>query len=182
MGQSPLVLPSRNLLLFPPPANSPSFIPGGFHATPPHSARFSPRVNSLFHSADGPNPVRPCTEKAIREAIQKNTIKYTEDTFFWSGAFDKPLIGNAAAEAASKKVGEVRKHEVPVEQPQRIVVSSAGDMAYEYGTGSISFEERKTGKHISFQIGYVRVWKSADGECKAAASMFKPIESTVQTK
>ena len=43
-------------------------------------------------------PSGPCTEKAIREAIQKNTIKYTEDTFFWSGAFDKPLIGNAAAE------------------------------------------------------------------------------------
>jgi ketosteroid isomerase-like protein len=124
----------------------------------------------------------PCTEKDIRSAIQNHTIKYTDDTFFWSGAFDKPLIGTAATKEASKEVSAERKHEVPVEQPQRIEVSSAGDMAYEYGTGSVSFEEVKTGKHVSFQIAYVRVWKSADGECKAAASMFKPIESTIQTK
>jgi hypothetical protein len=127
-------------------------------------------------------PSGPCAEKAIRDAVQNHSIKYTEDTFFWSGAFDKPLIGTAATMEASKKVAAERKHEVPAEQPQRIVVSSAGDMAYEYGTGSVSYVEVKTGKHTSFQIAYVRAWRSDNGECRAAASMFKPIESTIQTK
>jgi ketosteroid isomerase-like protein len=123
-----------------------------------------------------------CTEKGILDAVQNNAIKYSDDTFFWSGAFDKPLIGQAAAAEASKKVAEERNHEVVADHPGRIVVSTSGDMAYEYGTGSLSYEERKTRKHVSFEIGYLRVWKLVDGDCKAAASLFKPIESTIRTK
>jgi ketosteroid isomerase-like protein len=123
-----------------------------------------------------------CTELSIRDAVQKSTIQYTDDTFFWSGAFDKPLIGKAAGEEAFKSVAATRKHEMSAEKPDRIVVSGAGDMAYEYGTGALSFTDRKTGKRTSFQIGYLRVWRSVDGRCEVAASLFKPIESTIQTQ
>lgn len=125
-----------------------------------------------------------CTEQTIRDSVQNRMIKYTDDNFFWTGAYDKPMIGKAEREEGRKKVEaeEPRKNEVDADHPQRVVVSKSGDMAYEYGGGEMSFDEQKTGKHVSFQVGYLRVWKSVDGQCKVAATMVKPIESTIQSK
>jgi hypothetical protein len=124
-----------------------------------------------------------CSERTIRDAVQNKTITYTDDSFFWSGAYDKPMIGKVEQEKGQKKVEaeEPRKNEVDADHPQRVVVSNSGDMAYEYGGGEISFDEQKTGKHVSFEVGYLRVWKTVDGQCKVAATMFKPIESTIKS-
>jgi hypothetical protein len=124
-----------------------------------------------------------CSEQTIRDAVQNRMIEYTDDNFFWSGAYDKPMIGKADRDAGRKKVEaeEPRKNEVSADHPQRVVVSKSGDMAYEYGGGEMSFDEQKTGKHVSFQVGYLRVWKWVDGQCKVAATMVKPVESTIQS-
>jgi len=124
-----------------------------------------------------------CSEQTIRDAVQNGIFKYTDDNFFWSGAYDKPMIGKVKQEEGRKKVQaeEPRKNEVSADHPHRVVVSKSGDMAYEYGAGEMSFDEQKTGKHVSFQVGYLRVWKSVDGQCKVAATMVKPIESTIKS-
>jgi hypothetical protein len=125
-----------------------------------------------------------CSEQKIREAAQKPGAKYSDDSFFWSGAFDKPLIGKAEQETGSKKqeTAEPRKNEASADHPQRIVVANSGDMAYEYGSGNMSYDDVKTGKHVTFQTAYLRVWKSVDGECKVAAYMIRPIESSIKEK
>jgi len=64
--------------------------------------------------------------------------------------------------------------------PQKIDVSKSGDMAYEYGTGSLSFDSVKEKKHFAFELAYLRLWKAVDGECRAAATMTHPIESTIK--
>jgi len=124
-----------------------------------------------------------CSEHAIRDAVQNGMIKYADDNFFWSGAYDKPMIGRAEQEAGRKtaEAEEPRKNEVVADYPQRVVVSKSGDMAYEYGGGEMSYDEQKTGKHVSFQVAYLRVWKTADGQCKVAATVVKPIESTIKS-
>lgn len=125
-----------------------------------------------------------CSEQKIRDAAAKQTAKYSDDSFFWSGAFDKPLIGKAAQDAGRKtaETEEPRKNESTADRPGRVVVAKSGDMAYEYGTGDLSYDDQKTGKHVTFQTAYLRVWKSADGDCKVAAFMIKPIESTIKEK
>lgn len=125
-----------------------------------------------------------CSEQKIRDAVQKASAKYSDDSFFWSGAYDKPIIGKAQHESVFKKLEneEPRKNEVSADHPERIVVAKFGDMAYEYGGGNMSYDDQKTGKHVAFQTAYLRVWKSVDGECKVAAFMIKPIESTVKEK
>jgi hypothetical protein len=125
-----------------------------------------------------------CSEQKIRDAAQKPGAKYSDDSFFWSGAFDKPLIGKAEreTEATKKETAEPRKNEASADRPQRFVVANSGDMAYEYGSGDMSYEDLKTGKHVSFQTAYLRVWKSVDGECKVAAFMIRPIESSLKEK
>ena len=127
-----------------------------------------------------------CSDQKIRDAAQKPSASYSysDDSFFWSGAYDTPMIGKTQQEigAAKAKKEQPRKNEASADHPQRVVVAKSGDMAYEYGTGNMSFDDEKTGKHVTFQTGYLRVWKSVDGECKVAAFMIKPIESTIEEK
>ncbi len=59
-------------------------------------------------------------------------------------------------------------------KPDRIVAAGSGDMAYEYGTGGMSFDEVGSGKRIAFTAAYLRVWRSVDGSCKEAAFMAEP--------
>jgi hypothetical protein len=124
-----------------------------------------------------------CSEQTIRDAVQNKTMKAADDEFFWSGRYDKPLIGKAEHEEAAKKaeVDNPRKNQVSAQHPQRIVVSKSGDMAYEYGTGDLSFDDQKTGKHVAGQTGYLRVWKSVDGQCRVTATMMRPIETPMKS-
>lgn len=127
-----------------------------------------------------------CSEHKIQAAIQNQraTMKYADDSFFWSGAFDKPSIGKTQQDAGiqNARKEQPRKNQVSADHPQRIVMAKAGDMAYEYGRGNLSYDDQKTGKHVTFQTGYLRVWKSVDGECKVAAFMIMPIESSIVEK
>lgn len=125
-----------------------------------------------------------CSEQGIRDAAQKQSVKYSDDSFFWTGAYDKPMIGKAEHEAAARRMKNEapRKNQSAAEHPQRIVVAKSGDVAYEYGSGDMSYDDQKTGKHVTFQGAYLRVWKSAGGECEVAAFMYRPIESSVVEK
>lgn len=125
-----------------------------------------------------------CSDQAIRDAVRDHTYTCADDCFFWSGAFDRPRIGKASGEQASTKMKAEgpMKNSVVADQPQRVVVSQSGDMAYEYGTGNVAFDDRKSGQHTTFQTGYLRVWKVVDGRCEVEASMIRPFEDTWKTK
>jgi hypothetical protein len=62
------------------------------------------------------------------------------------------------------------------EKPDKIVASPSGDMAYEYGTTRVQFDEKQSGQHQNFTAAYLRVWKSDGGACKIGAMMFEPEE------
>lgn len=116
-----------------------------------------------------------CSESAIRASVENRTDKGTDDEFFWSGAFDKPLVGKAALEQAMPAVSAKRKNWSQTSNPERVVVSKSGDMAYEYGTSSVSFDD-PDGKHVAFKAGYLRVWKSVEGQCRVGALMARPYD------
>jgi hypothetical protein len=121
-----------------------------------------------------------CSEQTIRDSIQNNSMIVADDEYFWSARYDKPLIGKVEHEEALKKVNveNPRTNQVTLFHPQQIVVSKSGDMAYEYGTGDLSYDDQKAAKRLSGTIGYFRVWKSVDGQCKVAATTMRPLGST----
>ena len=121
-----------------------------------------------------------CSEQGIQSAILNHNVKVADDAFFFSGSHDAPVIGKVEKEVDATKVeAEMpRKNPVAELRPQRIVSSESGDMAYEYGRGDVSFDLPKLGEHASFQVGYLRVWRRIDGECKVAALMVREIRST----
>ena len=115
----------------------------------------------------------PCTEQAIRDAISKHDPNWvTDDFYFFSPAFNKPLITISEVKEAGQKVAQSRDNEThDPYKPDRIVVALSGDMAYEYGTHHLSFDEKQNGKHQDFTNAYLRVWRAVDSSCKAAAVM-----------
>jgi hypothetical protein len=108
-------------------------------------------------------------------AVKNNRDAVADDAYFFSGALEKPVIGRAAKNQVFKPVVAQRTNvkSEPL-KPDRIVATSSGDMAYEYGTGGVSFDERSSGKHIAFTAAYLRVWSAVDGSCKEAALMAEP--------
>jgi hypothetical protein len=118
----------------------------------------------------------PCTEQFVKERASTNQRGgRADDAYFFSGALEKPVIGRASAEQAFKPVAAQRKnHTQEPLKPERIVAAPSGEMAYEYGTGNVSFDEASSGKHIAFTAAYLRVWRSIDGSCKEAAFMAEP--------
>jgi len=117
-----------------------------------------------------------CTEQFVKEQVARNgSHAVADDAYFFSGALEKPVIGRAAKDLAFKPVMPQRTNvkSEPL-KPERIVAAGSAEMAYEYGTGNLSFDEVGSGKHIAFTAAYLRVWRSVDGSCKEAAVMFEP--------
>jgi ketosteroid isomerase-like protein len=124
----------------------------------------------------GPAPSGPCTEQFVKEQIStSHHSAVADDAYFFSGALEKPVIGRATADRAFKPVAAQRKNAkyAPL-KAERIVAAASGEMAYEYGTSEVSFDEVGSGKHIAFTAAYLRVWRSIDGSCKEAAFMAEP--------
>jgi ketosteroid isomerase-like protein len=117
----------------------------------------------------------PCTEKAVKMlgSTAKSNL-WSNDLYFFSGALDKPVVGMAAYDAASKPVKASRENESYGDTPQRIVVSASGDMAYEYGTSHVTYNDKPSGKREDFTAAYLRVWKAEGASCKLAAMMVQP--------
>lgn len=124
----------------------------------------------------------PCTEaaiKAAKTAAWKGALPHTSGQYFFSGALDEPVIGTQPRAKAGSAIAATRKNESEVETTGRIVPADSADMAYEYGTVHITYDDAKTGEHNVFTSAYLRVWKSDDGVCKVAAEIAEP-ENTQQ--
>jgi hypothetical protein len=118
----------------------------------------------------------PCTEKVIKAAESSNYKNVaTDDMYFFSGALDKPVVGISAREKAGVPIAAARKNEKSESsKADRIVIAPSGDMAYEYGSDHVSFDDSKDGKHIEFTAAYLKVWKAVGDKCKLAAQMSAP--------
>lgn len=133
-------------------------------------------VISLFLTV--PVVGQKCTEQFIRANINSNDRKLlTSDTYFFSGALEKPIIGvdTPDSKKAEEKINHERKNEKydPL-KVERVVVAPSGDMAYAYGSGHGSFDEVDTGKHIEFTPAFLMVWRTDQGSCKIAVTIYEP--------
>ena len=80
----------------------------------------------------------------------------------------------------AEEIGSTRKNEKHGQSKiERLVVSSSGDLAYEYGSSTIEFDDTQSGKHESFSPTYLRVWKRDGSVWKVAAAFFRPNPSKI---
>jgi ketosteroid isomerase-like protein len=117
-----------------------------------------------------------CTDESIRKSIaaNENDTVAAEDLYISSPAFEKPIVGKAELQSQRQRVLSSRANEKHGPwNIGRIVVASSADMAYEYGTRDLSYDDKKTGNRLNFTNAYLRVWKTVDGSCKVAAIMYE---------
>ena len=123
-------------------------------------------------------------EQQIRAQIAKlgtsiNPRVYTPDAIFWSGAYSKP-IRRSDSEASTRSVligAPGRKNVEATDSPEKIVVSQGGDMAYEYGTFKLKFDDNVG--HHDLQGALLRVWQKIGGEWKIVAHFQRPYGQVV---
>jgi hypothetical protein len=121
------------------------------------------------HAAD-----RASDEAAIRALIAQldagKTVPRTGDRVFWSGAYEKPVMGEERP--TPRKIEEGVENRVPGSQRaqttiRKIVISDDGDMAYDYSDATLNWD-MKNGTKFSLRNSGIRVWRKEAGEWKIA--------------
>jgi len=134
----------------------------------------SPTVLAADHAAD---------EAAIRALIaQQDAGKQPprmNKFVFWSGAYQRPVMDGEQPTPRKPEPGRPGAIEERVPNSQkirtivrRIVVSEAGDMAYEYSDATLSVV-LKSGGQATIPTSTLRVWQKDAGQWKVAA-FFNP--------
>jgi ketosteroid isomerase-like protein len=81
-----------------------------------------------------------------------------------------PVVGTEAIRAAWQSMAETEGLKLEWE-PTDVKVSSGGDMAYDYGRGTLTNPDGKASP-----VKYVVIWERHDGAWKVALDMFSPDE------
>ena len=98
------------------------------------------------------------------------------DIYFNTRTGEMPAVGSQEMELLRRAhVSERRSQKPYVFTPLQVVVTADASMAYDDGTAHVEYDETSSGKHMSFDITYLRVWKVVDGNCRIAASYSRPV-------
>jgi hypothetical protein len=119
-------------------------------------------------------------EQEIRKLISSRDdgkeMPRTSDRIFWSGALRRPIVGSEAAqvipgdgEPANRVPGSERIRSTV----RRIEIAQAKDFAYDYSDAELSFDV-KSGRHFSFPLSTLRVWKRVAGVWTVVAEFHQP--------
>ena len=117
-----------------------------------------------------------CDEETIRRYAATPVGQIAAPDIYFNTREDAaPIMGANEMSALRKQHGADRKNQKPYSfSILQIAVSSDYTMAYDDGTAHVEYDETATGRHVSFDISYLRVWKLVDGNCKVAASYSRP--------
>jgi hypothetical protein len=114
----------------------------------------------------------PCTEDNIRTG----QTAVADDAFSYMPPYGRPVIGNSGMkEANAKSFSDRTNIQRSWENDHRVVITPAGDMAYEYGTLRMSYDSKSEGHH-EFEAVMLLVYKARDNKCEQAALTMQPLE------
>jgi len=112
-----------------------------------------------------------CDEATVRRlAAVSVTELASPDLYFNVQTGIPPVVGLAQLEALRVKHANERKNEQPhVFTILQVNATKDGSMAYDDGSVHVEFDDAKTGKHVAYDLSYLRVWRVVAGKCLTAA-------------
>jgi ketosteroid isomerase-like protein len=112
-----------------------------------------------------------CTESVIKQGH----LAMADDAFSYMPPYGKPVIGKPAMQDANKKSFSDRTNITNSWVGEHKIVSSpSGDMAYEYGTVHVGYDDKEG--HHEFEAVMLHVYKAKGGVCQMAAMTMQPLE------
>ena len=110
-------------------------------------------------------------ETAIRALRIGPGAVLTDDVFFFTGAYDRPMIGK---QPAPPPRGGPRKNFKMEDKFEKLFISKSGDLAYAHGTSTISWDGQEP-----FEAAFLRVYRKEGGKWKTAAVFQRPVGAPV---
>jgi hypothetical protein len=112
-----------------------------------------------------------CDEATVRRlAAVSVTELASPDLYFNVQTGLPPVVGLAQLESLRVKHANERQNEQPhVFTILQVQAATDGSMAYDDGSVHVEFDDSKTGKHVAYDLSYLRVWKVVGGKCVTAA-------------
>jgi hypothetical protein len=112
-----------------------------------------------------------CDEATVRRLAAVSVTELASPNIYFNVQTGRPpVIGTAKLDTLRMTHGAERKNEKPhVFTILQVDATPDGSMAYDDGTVHVEFEDAKTGKHVAYDLSYLRVWKVVGKKCLTVA-------------
>ena len=112
-----------------------------------------------------------CDEAAVRRLAAVSVTEMAAPDLYFNVVAGRPaVVGLAALDTLRILHATERKNEQPhVFTILKVEATADGSMAYDDGSVHVEFDDAATGKHVKYDLSYLRVWKVVVGRCVTAA-------------
>ena len=121
--------------------------------------------------AQSSNNTKQSDEQIIRNMIERankgeRSLKYTDSIVIAFPALPYPQVGKQRTEQELKLWADIKKersNEKLIRHILRIEIASSGDMAYEYGSYTVDYDNPAK-QHVHNDGSYLHVWRKVNHE------------------
>ena len=111
-----------------------------------------------------------CDEATVRRLAAVPVTDLAAPDLYFNVVAGRPVVVGLASLDTLRKLHESeRKNEQPhVFTIRKVEVAKDGSLAYDDGSVHVEFDDAATGKHVTYDLTYLRVWKVVAGKCVQA--------------
>jgi hypothetical protein len=112
-----------------------------------------------------------CDEATVRRLAAVSVTELAAPDLYFNVVAGRPaVVGLASLDTLAKLHASERKNEQPhLFTIRKVEVAGDGSMAWDDGSVHVEFDDAATGKHVKYDLTYLRVWKVVGGKCVTAA-------------
>jgi hypothetical protein len=112
-----------------------------------------------------------CDEAAVRRLAAVSVTELAAPDLYFNVVAGRPaVVGLASLDTLRILHENERKNEQPhLFTIYKVEATKDGSMAWDDGSVHVEFDDAKTGKHVAYDLTYLRVWKVVAGKCVTAA-------------
>jgi hypothetical protein len=112
-----------------------------------------------------------CDEATVRRLAATSVTELASPNIYFNVQTGRPpVIGTAQLDTLRMKHGAERKNEKPhVFTILQVDATADGSMAYDDGSVHVEFDDAETGRHVVYDLSYLRVWKVVGKRCLTVA-------------
>jgi hypothetical protein len=112
-----------------------------------------------------------CDEATVRRLAAVSVTELAAPDLYFNVVVGRPaVVGLASLDTLRRLHESERKNEQPhIFTIRKVEVSGDGSMAYDDGSVHVEFDDAATGKHVKYDLTYLRAWRVVAGKCVTAA-------------
>jgi hypothetical protein len=125
-----------------------------------------------------------CDEATVRRLAAVSVTELAAPDLYFNVVAGRPaVVGLASLDTLRILHATERKNEQPhIFTIRKVEATSDGSMAYDDGSVHVEFDDSATGKHVVYDLTYLRVWKVVAHKCVTAEMYGRHEEPAVRSR